>query len=70
MRSLLPRWGKRKMKDIRRREIIEMLEDVANGKDDGRRQSGQPAPISARINPHRHLAGYQHRLGHLVQPEL
>jgi integrase len=46
-RDLLPRWGKRKMKDIRRREIIDLLEDVADGKGDGRRQPGQPAPISA-----------------------
>jgi integrase len=45
--DLLPRWGKRKMKDIRRREIIDLLEDVADGKGDGRRKPGQPAPISA-----------------------
>jgi integrase len=46
-RDLLPRWGKRKMKDIRRREIIDLLEDVADGKGDGRRKPGKPAPISA-----------------------
>ncbi len=46
-RDLLPRWGKRKMKDIRRREIIDLLEDVADGKGDGRRQPGHPAPVSA-----------------------
>lgn len=46
-RDLLPRWARRKMKDIRRREIIDLLEDVADGKGDGRRQPGQPAPISA-----------------------
>ncbi len=45
--SLLPRCGTRKMKDIRRREIIDLLEDVADGKGDGRRKPGQPAPISA-----------------------
>lgn len=46
-RDLLPRWDNRKMKDIRRREIIDLLEDVADGKGDGRRKPGQPAPISA-----------------------
>jgi integrase len=46
-RDLLPRWGKRKMKDIRRREIIDLLEDVADGKGEGRRRPGQPAPIAA-----------------------
>ncbi len=35
------------MKDIRRREIIDLLEDVADSKGDGRRKPAQRAPISA-----------------------
>lgn len=45
--DLLPMWGTRKIRDIGRKDIIELVENIAEGGGGGRRSPGTPAPVSA-----------------------
>ncbi|MFO7602557.1 MAG: tyrosine-type recombinase/integrase [Gammaproteobacteria bacterium] len=45
-KEVIPRWGELKAKDVRRRDIIDLLDDIANGIDTGKVKR-PPAPIAA-----------------------
>jgi integrase len=46
-RDLVPALGKRKIQDIRRRDVIALVESIAEGGGPGRRHPGRPAPVAA-----------------------
>ncbi len=46
-RDLVPVLGRRKIQDIRRRDVIALVESIAEGGGPGRRNPGRPAPVAA-----------------------
>jgi integrase len=46
-RDMVPVLGRRKLRDIRRRDVIALVESIAEGGGPGRRNPGRPAPVAA-----------------------